>query len=107
VCISVVKGLGRGSVQTLLLTAPPYLIGVVVILINAWHSDKTEERYLHVVIPPVIALIMFIVAATTSSFAARYAAMCIMLGANYAGYVVALGWISNSACLPMLRPRSN
>ncbi|ESZ94247.1 hypothetical protein SBOR_5381 [Sclerotinia borealis F-4128] len=92
---SVVKGLGKDNITTLLLTTPPYLIGVIAILGNAWHADATGERYLHVALPPVLAFISFAVAAGTSKFAPRYLALCVMVGANYSGYVVALSWISN------------
>jgi hypothetical protein len=69
---SVVKGLGKSNITTLLLTAPPYLIGTIAILTNAWHADKTGERYLHVVLHPVIAVVSFIIAVTTTAFAPRY-----------------------------------
>ncbi|PQE06795.1 MFS transporter protein [Rutstroemia sp. NJR-2017a BBW] len=66
------RGLGKSNITTLLLTTPPYLIAVIAILCNAWHADKTGERYLHVAIPPVIAFISFIIAAATIEFAPRY-----------------------------------
>jgi hypothetical protein len=69
---SVVKGLGKNNITTLLLTAPPYLIGTIAILTNAWHADKTGERYLHIVLPPVVAIVSFIIAVTTTAFAPRY-----------------------------------
>ena len=71
------------------------VIGVIAILLNAWHADRTRERYMHVALPPVLAVIAFIIAATTTQFGPRYLAMCLMIGANYSGYVVALAWISN------------
>ncbi|KAJ5748269.1 MFS general substrate transporter [Penicillium nucicola] len=91
----VMAGLGKDSVTTLLLTTPPYLIGTIIVLIAAWHADKTGERYLHIALPPILAIACFILAVTTSSFAPRYVAMCIMIGAIYSAYVVALGYISN------------
>lgn len=69
---SVVKGLGKNNITTLLLTTPPYLIAVIAILANAWHADKTGERYLHVSLPPIISVIAFIIAVTTTAFAPRY-----------------------------------
>jgi len=92
---TVVQGLGKNNITTLLLTTPPYLIGVIVILINAWDADRTGERYLHVALPPIVAVAAFIIAATTTSFAPRYLAMCLMVGSTYCGFVVTLGWISN------------
>lgn len=81
------------------MTAPPYVIAVVICLLNAWHADKTGERYWHIVCPPVLAMAMYIIAVSTTGFAARYFAMCLMVGGTYAGYVVALGYISNSTYL--------
>lgn len=69
---SVMKGLGKGTVETLLLTTPPYLIGAVMLLINAWHADKTGERYLHITLPSVLAIAAFILGVSTTSFAPRY-----------------------------------
>jgi hypothetical protein len=69
---TVVKGLGKNNITTLLLTCPPYLIAVIAILANAWHADKTGERYLHVALPPIIAAASFIIAVTTTGFAPRY-----------------------------------
>lgn len=69
---SVMKGLGRGDVETLLLTTPPYLIGAVALIANAWLSDKTGERFLHILIPAVLAIAAFILGAATTSFVPRY-----------------------------------
>lgn len=91
----VVKGLGYANIKTLLLTAPPYLLGTIIVLANAWHADRTHEKYYHVIIGPMFAIVSYIIAVTTTNLGARYFAMMIMIGANYSGYVVALGWISN------------
>lgn len=69
---SVVEGLGYDSVTTLLLTAPTYIIAVIASLTNAWHADKTGERFLHIALPPVLAMIMYIIGASTTSFGPRY-----------------------------------
>lgn len=68
----VMKGLGKDNVTTLFLTTPPYLIAVIACLTNAWHADKTGERFFHIAGPPCIALVGYIIAAATTSFAPRY-----------------------------------
>lgn len=73
---------------------------MIAILINAWHADRTRERHLHVALPPILAVAAFIIAAATVKFGPRYFAMCLMIGANYSGYVVALAWISNTLPRP-------
>lgn len=65
-------GLGRNNIDTLLLTTPPYLIGTIFVLTNAWHADKTGERYLHIICPPMLGIVSFILSVSTTSFAARY-----------------------------------
>ncbi|KAJ5764135.1 MFS general substrate transporter [Penicillium manginii] len=91
----VMAGLGKSTVETLLLTTPPYLIGAIFVMLNAWHADKTGERYLHIALPPIVAIVAFIIALSNTSFAGQYVAMCLMIGGIYAGYVVLLGHVSN------------
>jgi MFS family permease len=97
---TVVKTLGYDNVKTLLLTAPPYILAVITTYANAWHADRTGERFLHIVIPLCVGVVAFILAATTHSVGPRYVAMMLMVPGVYTGYVVALAWISNSLPRP-------
>ncbi|KAH7081060.1 major facilitator superfamily domain-containing protein [Paraphoma chrysanthemicola] len=97
---TVVKTLGYDNIHTLLLTAPPYVLAVITTYINAWHADRTGERFLHIVLPLCVGVFAFILAAATHSTAPRYVAMMLMVPGVYTGYVVALAWISNSLPRP-------
>ncbi|GME25154.1 Pantothenate transporter [Neofusicoccum parvum] len=97
---SVVETLGYGTVETLLLTAPPYVLAVLTTAFNAWHADKTGERYLHVVLPICVGIVSFVLAAATTKTAPRYVAMMLMVSGVYTGYVVVLAWISNTIPRP-------
>jgi len=97
---TVVKTLGYGNVETLLLTAPPYVLAVITTYLNAWHADRTGERFFHIVLPLCVGVLAFILAAATHSVAPRYVAMMLMVPGVYTGYVVALVWISNSLPRP-------
>jgi MFS family permease len=99
---TVVETLNYGKIKTLCLTAPPYCLAVICAFANAWHSDRTGERYFHITLPLYISVAAFILAAATTSVAPRYVAMMLMVPSFYSGYVVSLGWIS--ATLP--RPAS-
>lgn len=83
-----VDTLGYDSVDTLLMTVPPYCIAVCATLTNAWHADRTGERYLHIALPPVVAIVAYIILVSTLNFGARYFAMCIVIAGTYCGYVV-------------------
>ncbi|KAL9089777.1 MAG: hypothetical protein Q9165_005571 [Trypethelium subeluteriae] len=91
----VVKTLGYNNIDTLLLSAPPYVLAVIATFINAWHADRTGERYLHVVLPLCVGVAAFILGVATTSTAPRYVAMMLMVPGVYTGYVVVLAWIAN------------
>jgi len=87
--------LGYSRTITLLLCAPPWAFATLVGFINARHSDKTKERFFHVVIPMLVGIAGFIIALATMRTAARYVALFLM-AQSYAGFIVFLSWISNS-----------
>ena len=95
---TVVQTLGYSKIITLVLTAPPYFLAVITAFTNAWHADKTGERYFHVTLPLYVSIVAFILCASSLNLAARYVGIMFMPSTVYAGYVVALAWISN--CLP-------
>jgi hypothetical protein len=97
---SVVQTLGYGTINTLLLTVPPYALAVITSMLNAWHADRTGERYFHVTLPIYVAIVAFVLAAATTATAPRYIAMMLMVPGVYTGYVVALSWISNTIPRP-------
>jgi len=97
---TVVATLNYGNIESLLLTAPPYVLAVIVAFANAWHADRTGERFFHVVIPLCFAVFAFILAAATTATAPRYVAMMIMVPGIYGGFVIVLAWISNSIPRP-------
>lgn len=97
---TVVQTLGFGPIESLLLTAPPYVLCVITAFFNAWHADRTGERYFHITLPLYVAVAAFIIAASTTAVAPRYLSMMLMVPGIYTGYVVALGWISNTMPRP-------
>lgn len=97
---TVVATLKYNNINSLLLTAPPYVLAVITTYLNAAHADKTGERYWHITIPLWVAIVAYIIAATTSAVGPRYFAMMLMVPSVYTGYVVALAWISNTMPRP-------
>jgi MFS family permease len=100
---SVVSTLGYSRNLSLILTAPPYLLCVVCMLINGWHSDKKQERYLHIVLPLSITLVAMVIAVSTLSTGARYAAMMLMPASFYSAAIVILSWITGSMAQPAVK----
>ncbi|KAI9641853.1 hypothetical protein NHQ30_009720 [Ciborinia camelliae] len=97
---TVVATLNYNKIQSLLLTAPPYVLTVITAMANAWHADKTGERFLHIAIPLCFAMFAFILAACTTATGPRYFSMMLMVPGVYTAFVVALAWISNTLPRP-------
>uniref|UniRef100_A0A0L0NVJ3 Membrane protein n=1 Tax=Candidozyma auris TaxID=498019 RepID=A0A0L0NVJ3_CANAR len=100
---SIVETLDFNRVITLCLTAPPYILAVISTFIWALHADRTGERFWHVVLPLIVALIAFIIAVSTLNIGARYFSMVIMVPAIYCSFTTILSWMSNSCPRPPLK----
>ncbi|ORY89841.1 nicotinamide mononucleotide permease [Leucosporidium creatinivorum] len=100
---SVVGTLGYSRNITLVLTAPPYLLASIVMVINGWHSDKQQERFWHIAIPLGVAVIANAIAISTLNTGARYLAMMLFPTALYGSAVVTLSWIAGSLTQPSVK----
>ncbi|KAF4967222.1 hypothetical protein FSARC_5201 [Fusarium sarcochroum] len=102
----VVATLGYSRTITFVLTAPPFILCCITMLINGFHSDHKEERYLHIVLPLGVTLIANIIAVSTLNVAARYTAMMLMPASFYAGSTVLLSWITGTLNQPVAKRAS-
>ncbi|KAF4971704.1 hypothetical protein FZEAL_9768 [Fusarium zealandicum] len=92
---SLTQTLGLGYVPTLLMSAPPWAFACIISLINAWHSDKTQEKFWHIVGPILVGVVGFVISMATEAKAARYLALFLQ-ASSYAGFIVFYSWISSS-----------
>lgn len=102
----VVGTLGYSRTVTLALTAPPFILCCIVMMINGFHSDKVLERYYHLAIPLVVTLAANIIAMTTLNTAARYTAMMLMPASFYAATTVLFSWITGTLNQPVAKRAS-
>jgi ACS family tartrate transporter-like MFS transporter len=63
----IIRQYGFGSFETGLLAGVPSILAVIAMIVWAKHSDRTEERTWHVVIPCVIACLGFVFAGGATS----------------------------------------
>ncbi|EXJ74696.1 uncharacterized protein A1O5_01390 [Cladophialophora psammophila CBS 110553] len=94
---SVVNTLGFSRNTTLWMTAPPYLIGVVVTIANSLCADRHRNACPHVVAPAALAMLGFLLflldqSSTRSGVWVRYAAAFLMIVGAHSGYPVVLSW---------------
>lgn len=99
----VVAGLGFNRTTTLAITAPPYILCCIAIIINGWHSDKKQERTWHIAGPFIITIVANIIALSTTKIAPRYVAMCLLPSSFYSASIVILSWISSASTGPHVK----
>ncbi|CAG8264862.1 unnamed protein product [Penicillium salamii] len=98
---TVVGTLGFSRVNTLLLTVPPYMVSLVLTIINNWSADKNQNSSFHVIWPLVMAICGFVIAAASMNISARYFAMILMVAGGHGANAVVVAWTQKT----MLRPR--
>ncbi|KAJ7367001.1 major facilitator superfamily domain-containing protein [Mycena albidolilacea] len=91
--------LGFSTTISLLLAAPPWLLSGVICCLNAWHADKTGERFFHITGWWWAVMVGFIISLSTTSTGARYFSMFLM-SFGYVGFALTLVWVSNSIPRP-------
>ncbi|KAI4863814.1 MFS general substrate transporter [Hypoxylon rubiginosum] len=87
--------LGFEYIPTLLLSSPPWAFSCIVSLFNAWHADRTQEKFWHITGPILGGMVGFIISMATDNVAARYVALFLQ-ASSYAGFIVFYSWISSS-----------
>lgn len=92
---TLVKGMKLGNnTVTLILTAPPYLLGTMVAFATAYSSDKRRERGFHISVPQGVACIGFIVSVSTLNNSARYAAAFLYICGCFSSNAMVFSWAS-------------
>lgn len=120
---SVVETLGYTRVKTLLLTAPPYFLGMTISIVNNYSADRLQNSSFHIMWPMCLSIIGFVVGASATAEGPRYFAMMVsggmllflvsvsivktadhqklMIGGGHGSNAVLVAWAQKT----MLRPR--
>lgn len=90
---SIVQGFNMGSrTTTLLLTAPPYVLGAIASLFVCHSSDRRKERGYHIIVGVAVAIVGFIVSAASLQQAARYTAAFLYIGGLFSVNPLVFAW---------------
>lgn len=90
---SIVRGFNLGSTTiTLVCTAPPFIVAALVSFGLATHSDRRDERSLHIAIPMATAITGFVISVATLNQPARYFASFLYVGGCFASNGLIYSW---------------
>ncbi|KAG6329582.1 hypothetical protein ID866_9507 [Astraeus odoratus] len=87
--------LGYSTTVTLLIAAPPWIFPAIIGILNAWHADRTGERFFHVVIWWCMAIVGYVIALSTMATALRYFSLYLMT-LGYIGTMLSIVWTVNT-----------
>lgn len=96
---TITQALGFNTVDTLLLTAPPWIFALILAVTNAWHADRTDERFFHYLWPGVVCIAGYIISIATTRTGPRYFA-CFLMTVGYSCGFIVLAWISSTIPRP-------
>ncbi|KAI0479472.1 allantoate permease [Xylariaceae sp. FL0804] len=100
---SIVKTLGYGSVETLLITAPVWIATFLVSLLVTFTSGRADDRSVHIIALMLVSVVGNIIVVATLNTAARFFAMFLMPMGAVAAYQIILAWVANSFPRPFVK----
>ncbi|KAH7559854.1 hypothetical protein BM1_03488 [Bipolaris maydis] len=93
---TVVKTLGFSTTITLVLTCPPFLFAGAAGIATGWSSGRMHERTWHITCGLLVAVVGFVIAASTLNTAGRYIACFVFPVGAYSVNSVIIGWASST-----------
>ncbi|KAL1930106.1 hypothetical protein VTP01DRAFT_1260 [Rhizomucor pusillus] len=100
----IVKGMGfDDKLSANLMSAPPYLCAVVVMIVLAHSSDKRNERTFHAIASASICIVGYVLLMILTSREALYAAVCIAVSGIFVVNPVVNAWLMSNIAPEMKR----
>ncbi|KAI0005200.1 major facilitator superfamily transporter [Xylariaceae sp. FL0662B] len=93
---TVVRTLGFNTTITLVMTCPPFIFAGAAGILCGWSSGRLHERTWHITTGLTVAIVGFVLAASTMNTAARYIACFIFPVGAYSVNSVIIGWASST-----------
>ncbi|KAI1187785.1 allantoate permease [Nemania serpens] len=100
---TIVKTLGYGAIETLLLTAPAWIATFFVSLIVTYTSGRFSDRSIHIVCLMLLSVIGNIIAVSTLNTGARFFAIFLLPIGAVSAYQIILAWVANSFPRPLVK----
>ncbi|KAI8949895.1 allantoate permease [Xylaria longipes] len=100
---TIVKSLGYGDIETLLLTAPVWIATFLASLLVTYTSSRFNDRSGHIILLMLISVVGNIIAVSTLNTAARFFAIFLLPIGAVTSYQIILAWIANSFPRPLVK----
>jgi hypothetical protein len=93
---TIVKTLGYGKIETLLLTAPVYVFGFITSMGNALVAQRTGHRAVLIMWPLTLDIIGNVMVVSSHHTAVRFTGMFFMCAGSFSAFNVIQAWIGST-----------
>ncbi|KAI6126508.1 MFS general substrate transporter [Pisolithus sp. B1] len=93
---TIINNFGYSTSASQLLSAPPYVFGVIVLLVVAYFSDKTQLRSPFIFATQAIAILGFIINITDAPYGVKYFGTYLCVAGPYTGGAGSIIWLANN-----------
>lgn len=93
---TILEGMGYKSIHAQGLSAPPYFLSFLVLLLSTWIADKTQQRGLMIIGLSLIGGTGYIILATVTSTGVRYFAIFLAAAGIFPAIANILPWVLNN-----------
>ncbi|KAG9226845.1 hypothetical protein CCMSSC00406_0003482 [Pleurotus cornucopiae] len=95
---TLIRGLGFSDINAQGLTVAPYVVGWFMVVLQAWHSDRTKDRGYHIMLSCAISVVGYVILAILSqrNVGASYFALFLVVGGNYSLFPLVMSWAANA-----------
>ncbi|KAI5860343.1 putative MFS transporter [Durotheca rogersii] len=100
---TIVQTLGYGTIETLLLTVPVWVLAFVVSLITTYTAGRYADRSIHIICLMLISVAGNIIVVSTLSTGVRIFALFLLPLGSVPAYQTILAWVANSFPRPLVK----
>jgi len=93
---TILKEMGFSSVNAQGLTAPPFFLSFITVIVTCYIADRTQQRGIMIAILTAIGGIGYVILAITKSVAARYFGVFLAAAGIFPAIGNILPWVTNN-----------
>ncbi|KAJ1975140.1 hypothetical protein H4R34_004448 [Dimargaris verticillata] len=93
---TIIKGFGFDNLVSQALVAPSSILSAVLSIVNAYHSNRTQERGWHVAIPTLLAGLGFLLIGVIQNKVAQYLMVVLLTPGTFLGLTINVAWMMNN-----------
>lgn len=92
----ILEGLGYKAERALILSSPPYLVGIVYAIAISWLSDKHHKRGYYIIFNCVVVIVGLLLVAEVKNSKVRYFGVFLAVAASAVNIPMCIGFASNN-----------